>query len=96
MTAPKLPLLLLTMAACSAKVEPKQDTPSAPVPRTKPVDWSGSQHDSDKVPVQVVTLADGHAFFVVGTDTAAWPPLVWLFDVESGKWVRQHGAEAPR
>lgn len=62
--------------------------PPKPLPKTLPDDWRGRE-DSDRVPVQIITMADGQAWFVVGTDTAAWPPIVWLFDPVTGKWGRQ-------
>lgn len=75
----------------AAPAEPKEPPP--PRPRTEPVDWRwgapGVRIDRDQVPVQVITMGDGQAWFVVGTDTAAWTPLVWLFDSVAGKWVRQ-------
>lgn len=99
MTAPLNPLrfglfVAAVASVCTALVtwlvvRPRGPAPEPPpVPATIPADWQGL-HDTDKVPVQVVTLTDGHAWFVVGTDTVDWQPRVWLYSPETKKWEEQ-------
>lgn len=68
--------------------------PPPPKPPTEVATWLGC-NDTDCVPVQIITMGSGHAWFVVGTDTVSWTPLVWLFDPATGQWSKQHGGDLP-